>query len=368
MPASNRATRAGPYAASALVALAACSRSVAVAIPTLPAVGPADTCAPEADDAGETLPDLPANANVVSVSVVGTGPDLDEFELQTKAGAPLDREALRADLHALWQHGVASRVALTATPGPDGYALAFHVTPARRVIRVELDGITRDEVPRLAVLEGTLHDGARLARLAASTQEALRDRGYLRATLDATAHPTCGGVLVLVTGELDRRYRIRTIRATGAAIPVTPAELADDLGHANVPGGAYSRQGLDLALTRILAREQAAGYFGVKGRIDVAPDEPAGLVDVELQITDGPRSRIQVIVDGGTQEMRALAAARVGPLDGTTDFSGLVRALRFLDKEIPKLAGQAAATIEQLPDVYRVRLALAPAARREGAP
>jgi hypothetical protein len=54
--------------------------------PNLARGGPADTCAPEADDAGETLPDLPANAKVASVSVVGTAADLDEIEPRWRDG------------------------------------------------------------------------------------------------------------------------------------------------------------------------------------------------------------------------------------------------------------------------------------------
>lgn len=363
-------TRAARGTTAALVWLAACGRPALVATPALPP-GLALSLAPcAADDAATPpVPDLGPDERIASVTVHGAGAEIGDVALHTQAGAPFDRAAARADLHALWGHSVASRVALTALSTAAGYALAFEVTPARRVIRVELDGVTRDEVPRLAVLEGTLHDGARLARLVASVTSALRDRGHLRASLDATAYPTCDGVVILVSGSLGPRYRVRSIRATGTSTPVTPAELEDDLGHANVAGGAYARQALDVALTRILAREQEAGYFAVTGDIAATPDDEAAAVDVELRISEGPRMRIAVAVDGGTPALRALVAGRLATFDGTTDFHGLRRAADAVDKELARLGQRAERSTDDAAGVYRMRVTIAAAApARETAP
>lgn len=277
---------------------------------------------------------------------------------------------MRDDLRTLWRSDAAARIAVTATPAPDGYAIAFDVTPTPRVVQVELDGVTRAEVPRLAALEGTLHDDARLVRLVTATQTALREHGYLDASLTATTRTTCAGIVVRVAGTLGQRYRVGALRVLGAAEPVALAELEDDLGHANVPGGTYWSDNLDTAMLRVLARHQQLGYFDTKGHIEAVPDEQTGRVAITVQIDDGPRYRIEVAITGGTPAMRALAAVRLATVDGTHDLRGLQRALTLLDAPLATLGGRIALTCEPLRDVYRVHVALAPdvAARPQDAP
>jgi len=333
-----------------------------VAIPTLPAALPevVDGCTTgAAEAAGPAGWDLLPTDNIVSVTVRGAPGDV---TLATKAGAPLDPEALRADMRELWHRYVASQLAVTTTPVPGGYALTFDVTPARRVVRVELDGMTRADVPRLAMLEGTLHDRGRLARLVASSEATLRNHGYLRATLSATTQTTCEGVVVRIAGSLGRRYAAGKIRVTGAATPVTRADLAYDFGHTNVPGGAYQKDELDAALDRILARERALGYFDATREVHGLLDERTGRVDTDVRITDGPRYRIQVVTEGGTPEMRAFVAAKLAPVEGTRDLERLVRVLSPLDKQLAKLGGHVVRTDEKLAAVYRVQLFLVPLA------
>lgn len=338
--------------------------------PGPPAIRPLSTgapvsvgaCAADAADATDTeLLHLLPTDKVASVTVHGASTEPGDVTLATQAGALFDLAALRADVHALWHHDVASRIAVTATQVPGGYAVAFDITPARRVIRVELEGVTRADVPPLAVLEGTLHDRGRLARLVASAKDTLRDHGYLHASLRATTRATCAGVIVRIAGALGRRFRIGTIRVIGAAAPVAPGDLERDLGHANVPGGAYWKSALDDALDRIVLRDRALGYFDAAGTVDLLRDERTGRVDVVLWITHGAHYSIRVVIEGGTPEMRALVAARVAPVQGTWDLQRLERALAPLAKQL-ELLGGVARFDDKLEDVYRVRLLLVPLA------
>jgi hypothetical protein len=275
--------------------------------------------------------------------------------LATKAGAHFDRDARRADLH-------------TATRDLAGYAIAFELTPPRLVTRVELDGITPGQLPRLSMLEGTLDDRARLARLVVASEDLLRDHGYLDASLRATTRDTCDGVIVRVTGRLGRQYHVRTLRVIGATIPVSRADLEDDLGHANVVGGVYWKTALDDALARMRAREKALGHLDARGELDVALDAQTASVDVVMSITEGPRYRLKLVVEGGTPEMRALVTSAVAPIQNAPDrgteaqFGDAARAEIALDRQLAKLGGQVSLSTDRSGDIFVVKLVISPLA------
>ncbi len=297
-----------------LIVLAACGQPTRSTLPSPVEALSNGSCASDGVDVDEATSTLLPTDKVASVAVHGA--ELGDLALETKVGL-FDPFAVRADLHALWRRTVASRISVTATPQPDGYAVEFDVSPARPVVRVEFDGLTRADVPQLALLEGTLHDRGRLARLVASTERSLRDHGYANASLRATTRTTCEGVVVQIAGTVGPRYRAGTMRVIGASLPIAAAELEDDFGHTNARGAAFQRSSLDAALTRVLARERALGHFDATGKVYLVGDEDAHQIDGVLWVNDGPRYRIAVDIVGGTPELRAridaaLAGARAG--------------------------------------------------------
>ena len=316
-----------------------------------------DGCGSDAVDPDDATGTLLPTDKVASVTVHGAS--LGDLVLETKVGL-FDPFAVRADLHTLWRLTLASRIAVTATPQPDGYALAFDVSPARRVIRVELDGLTRAEVPQLALLEGTLHDRGRLARLVESTQASLRDHGYPRASLHADARTTCDGVVVKIAGTLGARYRAGTMRVIGASEPIAAAELEDDFGHTNAPGEAFQHSSLEVALARLLAREHARGFLDAAGKVYVVGDDDTHQIDGYLWIDEGAHYRIELEIVGGTAETSALIDAALTPAKTGRDFDAFERAFSRAVEQVAALGYDLTRSDAKQGDVLTATLLVIP--------
>jgi outer membrane protein assembly factor BamA len=340
-----------------LIVLAACGQPGQSTLPR--PVEPLSSCPVELpvelDDAATAT--LAPTDKIASVAVHGA--ELGDLVLETKVGL-FDPFAIRGDLHTLWRLSVASRVAVTATPQPDGYAVVFDVTPARPVIRVEFEGMTRADVPQLALLEGTLHDRGRLARLVASTEASLRDHGYAHASLRASTRTTCAGVVVRIAGMLGPRYRAGTMRVIGASEPIAAAELSDDFGNTNAPGKAFHRSSLDAALVRLVAREQARGFFDAAGRVYVVGDDETHQIDGVLWIDDGPRYRIDFEIVGGTQATSALIDAALGPAKAKEDLDAFDRAFARAVEQVAALGYNLTRSDAKQGDVLTATLLVIP--------
>jgi outer membrane protein assembly factor BamA len=228
------------------------------------------------------------------------------------------------------------------------------------VVRVEFDGMTRADVPQLALLEGTLHDRGRLARVVASTEASLRDHGYAHARLRESTRTTCEGVVVRIAGTLGPRYRAGTMRVIGASEPIAAAELEDDFGHTNAPGEAFQRSSLDAVLARLLAREHARGFLDAAGKVYVVGDDDAHAIDGVLWIDDGPRYRIELEIVGGTPETSALIDAALGPAKTRRDFDAFERAFARTVEKVAALGYNLTRSDAKQGDVLTATLLVIP--------
>ena len=102
-----------------------------------------------------------------------------------------------------------------------------------------MTGAPRSLVPGLVVVEGTLDDPERTARVVQAATEALQWRGYARARIDVTREEGCF-VDLRVAVTLGPHYRIARI-AFATADDFPPAQrlaaLEDSLGTVNTVGG-----------------------------------------------------------------------------------------------------------------------------------
>lgn len=236
-------------------------------------------------------------AAIESVTVHGAGIEGATLDppLGTVAGGTYDAGQLRADLRALWASGRASQIVATAHPGAVGYAVDIALTAPPRVARVEIDGVPRADVRLLAVLDGTLLDGARLARLTAAEATWLATRGYLHARLTSTARVTCEGgnavAIVHVTGALGRRYTISHIAIHGSAVPWPRAQIAE-IGGVNAAGGYYDAGEFAQQGYRLGEAHRAAGYLDATSPPpDVVISERDATVAIDVYAVAGARYR-----------------------------------------------------------------------------
>ena len=280
----------------------------------LPEAAP-DRCSAPPSDTYTSL----TGVKVASVSVRGVGFDAASMTatLATKPGVPFDPGTLREDVRSLWKLG-ASQIAVTAEPSPDGYAIELAVVPLPHVLRVEITGATRTQLATLVVLEGTLHDQARLGRLTGGTQQWLRTHGYPRAVLAGESFPTCEGVVVRIDAKLGDHFTLSRIAVTGSAVPAPPLMFEHDLGKMNVVGGELDESAFTDDLETLVRRHRDIGYLDANLVPPVVHfDDQHRLVTADARIEPGVRFKVAITIQGGTPAQRALAEAVYGPLRGT---------------------------------------------------
>ena len=212
-----------------------------------------------------------------------------------------------------------------------------------RVGTVIVEGGTAEDVPQLAVLEGTLDNAERTARIAQVSSELLRARGYPRAEVSVERRVGCGVELVAHVNRGPRFAIERIAFVTDDAFPehARLATIEDALGTINAVGGAYVADRLERALETLARRYYEAGWL----EADIEPpravfDEQRGAVAIEIPIQAGRRFRIgNVSVTGGRRTTREAVLEALGLVggqyyDAARVREGIVRARRQVDDRL----------------------------------
>jgi len=212
-----------------------------------------------------------------------------------------------------------------------------------RVGKVTVDGGTAEDVPQLAVLEGTLDDEARTERISKVSTDLLRARGYAHAAIAVDRRTGCGVELVVHVTRGPRFVLSAITFDTDDELPAATrrATIEDALGTVNAVGGAYVEDRLTRALAALRRRYQDAGWLDVS--ID-APrpvyDAARGQVALTIPIHAGPRFKLgTVVARGGRRSTRAAVIDALGLrggdwYDGRVVREAIERARREVDERI----------------------------------
>lgn len=189
-----------------------------------------------------------------------------------------------------------------------------------RVGSVTVTGAARSMVPALAVLEGTLDDPARTARVARAATEALHWRGFAQAKIAITKSAQCFTDLhVAVT--LGPEYQIAAIAFdTNDDFPRAQrlAALEDALGTVNTIGGVLIEYRLQRALEVLAKRYRDAGWLDVEIGAPAVQYAARGEVHVTIPIAAGTRYRVGAVrALGGNATLRQQLLAQLGIAPGT---------------------------------------------------
>jgi hypothetical protein len=297
-------------------------------------------------------------------------PRCSAVQLSRRSVAHGGRAAGLGGLATLGALGALGALAASAGCGaaPERAAVAAACSPAR-IGAVRVDGAARTDVPALAVLEGTLDDRARLARVAAVAVRALQARGFARATLEVTHERGCF-LDLRVRVVLGPRYRIAEIAFLSEdELPAAErlAAIEDALGTVNAVGGVYVADRLERALPALAGRYREAGWLDARigdPRVTYGGD---GSVRLAIPVTPGPRYRVATVrARGASPRARRAALDELGIAPGSyydagAVRSGLARARRALDPRVAlqtRIAGTAALELElELPGAGQPRRA-----------
>lgn len=165
---------------------------------------------------------------------------------------------------------------------------------SHRVGQVAITGAPASAVPQLAVLEGTLDDPGRTARVVRVATEGLRAQGYAEAAIAVVRRPRCRIDLDVVVA-LGPRYRIAQIAFdTDDEFPADErlAVLEDALGTVNAIGGVYIAYRMQRALAELERRYRDAGWLSAQLGAPRPTYDPAGTVVIRIRVTAGQRFRI----------------------------------------------------------------------------
>jgi outer membrane protein assembly factor BamA len=177
---------------------------------------------------------------------------------------------------------------------PAGRAPLAFPCSSHRIGAVVVTGAPAEAVPQLTVLEGTLDDPERTARIAGVATDGLRTRGYADAAIAVARRPGCH-IDLEVAVTLGRRYRIAGITfATDDEFPAAArlAVLEDALGTVNTVGGVYIEYRMLRALAELERRYRDAGWLEARLGPPRTTYDRAGTVAVQVPVTAGRRFRI----------------------------------------------------------------------------
>ena len=216
---------------------------------------------------------------------------------------------------------------------------------ANRIGAVVVTGAPRRALAPLTVLEGTLDDPARTARIAELATEGLRAAGHARAMIDVTRAVGAGGCGIDLTAHVSPgpRFQIRAIEfQTEDTFPAGErlAVIEDALGTVNTVGGTYIAYRLTRALPELRRRYVDAGWVGVEIGAPQAIYGARGDVEITVPIKSGPRFTIGTIraIGAGAaaraQVLDALGLREGSYYDRSSVRAGVERAQRMLDRRI----------------------------------
>jgi hemolysin activation/secretion protein len=220
-------------------------------------------------------------------------------------------------------------------------AVAAPCSPGR-IGEVKVTGARPADVPGLAVLQGTHDDPARTGRVVAAAVEALRWRGYAKASIEIAREAGCF-VDLRVAVELGPRFEIARIDfLTHDEFPARErlAAIEDALGTVNTIGGVHIDYRLRRALDGLERRYRDAGWLDARIGAPRSAYDEAGAVRLAIPIDAGRRYRIGAIRARGANEVARrtlLEELGVDPgayYDGPALRRGIERARRRLDRRV----------------------------------
>jgi outer membrane protein assembly complex protein YaeT len=242
--------------------------------------------------------------NVASVRLEAEGRTLSDGRLlelvQTRAGRPLSMLEVRETVAHLFGLGRFENIRVHADAAGGSVALRYELAPLHPIgdiVFVSLPSDVSDDDVRRAVDErfGGAPDSRRLSDAVGVVENMLRDRGYLRPSVESrldVQHDSEQATLTFLIRP-GSRTRVASVDLVGdAGMPA--AQLLKRLDLA--PGSSYEPEALNARIQRYVDERRSHGFYGTTVRLTTTLLDEDRAANVLLTITQGPR--VRVLFDG----------------------------------------------------------------------
>jgi outer membrane protein assembly complex protein YaeT len=218
--------------------------------------------------------------------------------VETRVGQLLSMRDVRESLVHLYSLGRFEDVRVDASVSTNGVAVRYDLSPVHPVSRAAFaftsaaPGVDEDRLRRAVAERGgsSLRLG-RATELALAVKDAMRERGYLNATVTPSAqvsHSPHTTVLVF-TIDPGPRTLLGTLNVTGT--PEVPApELLRQLGLAT--GAPYESEALNARIEKYLSGVRSRGYYEAKVTPAVSLADNDRVANLTVAVDRGPHVRI----------------------------------------------------------------------------
>ena len=243
--------------------------------------------------------------------------------VETAPGTPLSMAQVRESVAHLFSLGQFEGVSVDAALENGGVTLRYELIPIHPVARIRFTGV--DDAPgvdtgalRRAVVDryGISPPLGRVADMTRIIADALRERGYLRATITPRPeieHEPERATLVFAIDPGPRTV-IGTVEIVG--IPtVSRAELVNRLGVAR--GAPYQADALNARIEKYVEDRRSRGYYEARVSPAVRVSEDGSVADLTLNVAPGPHVRVLFSGDPLPSDRRAelVPVEREGSVD-----------------------------------------------------
>lgn len=234
---------------------------------------------------------------VLQPALGGVTPEAEEL-LDIREGDPYSPGAVRRSIQQLFALGVFSDIKVAAEPEESGVALTFLLYPAPAISRIHLEGLEGTEAERLSqdlaqknpLSLGTRLEVAGIEGAGQALAQRLRERGFLWAEVEPEARVWGAQAEVSFHLSPGRQARVQNLGVSGVSSPI---ERALRRAVRLEPGDRYDRLAVETRLQRVIEDWRKRGFYDA--RIDLVEEgEPPDAVGVELRVSLGPRTRIEV--------------------------------------------------------------------------
>jgi outer membrane protein insertion porin family len=279
--------------------------------------------------------------------------------LSTQAGAVLDEEALRHDVHAIWSSGLVDDVQVSSTEEPRGLRVVFLIRERPILRSLSLEGaraVAPSTLRQWLAAEGEPFDRVALRGGTRKILDEYESNGYRKADVQVRVSPVEGNqVDVTVEVREGPQARIEAFTITGASKAAERdlrALIDTDQGRYNVVGAPYRPETLerDVLLMTSYYYDRGRVQADVHG-VEVTPSADGTKLSLAITVSEGAVFRLgKLRCDGpfaGTpQDCKKLVGVRTGDVFNRSELVKAVERLRAFQAE-----KHAATTVTPLTEV-----------------